>query len=481
MKQLLLLVMISLPILSQAQDCNCASNFQWAKTIIEENDAGFAFTLENKGESAYEKHNEIFEEKVKTIKNLEECRQTIYEWLTFFRTGHIGIGIINQQGGQSGEVPNPEDISMQFKDWEKLPIDLPKFRQYLEAKKEHDYEGIWSSPPYEIGIKKVGDEYLGFIIEADGVWWKKGQVKLRINKDNETTFYMRDHSAQNFDDTKVLGNNYLQAGFIGLQRTFPELKTDEKVEKYLKAMSTRSPYFERVDDQTVLLRIPTFTGSEKKNIDAVIEANRELILKTPNLIIDLRNNGGGSDNSFNELLPLLYTNPIRTVGVEMYSTPLNNQRMLDFINKEEYGFDEAGKKWAQKSYDKLSKRLNEFVMMNQYPVTVTSYDTVYPYPRNIGIIINENNASTTEQFLLAAKQSKKVKLYGTTTAGILDISNMYFVNSPCDEFQLGYSLSKSMRIPHMTIDDKGIQPDYYMDNDIPGHEWVEYVSEIMKE
>ena len=181
------------------------------------------------------------------------------------------------------------------------------------------------------------------------------------------------------------------------------------------------------------------------------------------------------------VLPLLYTNPIRTVGVEMYSTPLNNQRMLDFINKEEYGFDEAGKKWAQKSYDKLSKRLNEFVMMNQYPVTVTTYDTIYPYPKNIGIIINENNASTTEQFLLAAKQSKKVKLYGTTTAGILDISNMYFVNSPCDEFQLGYSLSKSMRIPHMTIDDKGIQPDYYMDNDIPGHEWVEYVSEIMKE
>ena len=141
MKQLLLLVMISLPILSQAQDCNCASNFQWAKTIIEENDAGFAFTLENKGESAYEKHNEIFEEKVKTIENLEECRQTIYEWLTFFRTGHIGIGIINQQGGQSGEAPNPEDISMQFKDWEKLPIDLPKFKKYLEAKKEHDYEG----------------------------------------------------------------------------------------------------------------------------------------------------------------------------------------------------------------------------------------------------------------------------------------------------------------------------------------------------
>ena len=75
MKHLVLLVMIGLPILSQAQDCDCSSNFQWAKTIIEENDAGFAFTLENKGESAYEKHNEIFEEKVKSIKDLNECSQ----------------------------------------------------------------------------------------------------------------------------------------------------------------------------------------------------------------------------------------------------------------------------------------------------------------------------------------------------------------------------------------------------------------------
>jgi len=95
-------------------------------------------------------------------------------------------------------------------------------------------------------------------------------------------------------------------------------------------------------------------------------------------------------------------------------------------------------------------------MLNKFPVRKTTLDTVYEYPKNIGIIINENNGSTTEQFLLAAKQSKKVKLFGTTTMGVLDISNMHFVQSPCEEFKLGYCLSKSMRIPHMTIDNKGI-------------------------
>jgi C-terminal processing protease CtpA/Prc len=108
-------------------------------------------------------------------------------------------------------------------------------------------------------------------------------------------------------------------------------------------------------------------------------------------------------------------------------------------------------------------------------------DEILPYPKNIGIIINNKNGSTAEQFLLAAKQSKKVKLFGTTTAGVLDISNMYFVESPCKEFKLGYSLSKSLRIPDMEIDGKGIQPDYYIDKSIPQYDWVNYVNEILNE
>jgi hypothetical protein len=78
---------------------------------------------------------------------------------------------------------------------------------------------------------------------------------------------------------------------------------------------------------------------------------------------------------------------------------------------------------------------------------------------------------------LAAKQSKKVKLFGTITLGLLDISNIYSVKSPCNEFELYYSLSRSMRIPEMTIDNKGIQPDYYIDKSVPKYKWIDFVNE----
>ena len=158
--------------------------------------------------------------------------------------------------------------------------------------------------------------------------------------------------------------------------------------------------------------------------------------------------------------------------------------MLDlYENYEKYGISKEDREYLKKAYDKLNSNLGKFVTIQGNDdgeiISEQKLDKVLPFPKNIGIIINENNGSTTEQFLLAAKQSKKVKLFGTTTMGVLDISNMYFIDSPCKEFKLGYSLSKSLRIPDMAIDEKGLQPDYYIDKSIPDYKWIDFVSGIL--
>jgi len=53
---------------------------------------------------------------------------------------------------------------------------------------------------------------------------------------------------------------------------------------------------------------------------------------------------------------------------------------------------------------------------------------------------------------------------------------MYNVKFPCKEFKLAYALSKSMRIPEMAINDKGIQSDFYIDKVIPKYNWIDYAS-----
>ena len=481
MKKAISVLVLFLPLFSFAQDCDCKSTFEWVKKTIEENDAGFEFVVNKKGKEVYEQHSQIIAEKVTILKNPVDCANSIREWLGFFRSGHISFQQINQQPTETVKEPNDQEIIDGYRDWEKIEVDLNMFNTYLSQKEKHDFEGIWNFGSYTIGIKKEGDQYLGFVIEADGVYWTKGQIKFKIDKDLSATYYMKDHSAKKISSVNPLGNNYLEIGTVLLERIAPSIAPEPEFERYIKAISAEDPYFERINNKTVFLRIPRFWGPVKSKIDSVISVNKSTILASPNLIIDLRNNGGGSDRNYSELLPILYTNPIRVVGMEYLSTPLNNQRMLDFIHKSEYGFNQEEKEWAQKSYDTLSKYVGEFVNLDGQVVTETTFDTIFEKPKNIGIIINEGIGSTTEQFLLAAKQSKKVKLYGTTTSGVLDISNMYYLKSPCEEFELEYSLSKSMRIPEMTIDDIGIQPDYYIDKEIPKYEWINFVTEILDE
>ena len=461
-----------------AQNCSCADNFVWIKATIENNDAGFQYVIDKKGEEEYKKHNEIFSEKVKTIKGKEECAETLSNWLKFFRAGHLGIWV-NADENKKEKGTHDKNKKL-FQNWETYPYQEKEFNSYLVNIKEPSLEGIWVNPQYTIGIRKVKNEFVGFIIEGDNIYWSKGQIKFKINEENGkqiATYYMKDHSAKTFNDIELLGNNFLQIGFSSFKRVKPTFPSDKKLEIYFRFITTAVPLFEKLTDKTAILRIPSFDGSEKKLIDSIIDANRNIITQTENLIIDLRDNGGGSDVSYKKIIPFIYTNPIRTVGVEFLSTTLNNQKMAGFANDPD--FSEEDKKWAKVSLEKLNKHIGEFISLDSSIVDIEKFDSVYTYPKNVGIIINENNGSTTEQFLLSARQSKKVKLFGTTTVGVLDISNMYLINSPCNDLKLGYSLSRSRRIPDMTIDSKGIQPDFYIDKTISKYDWIDFVNKIL--
>ena len=470
-------VTIALAYSAQGQTCNCESNFEWVKKTFEENDAGFQYIIDKKGQATYDTHNQLMLQKINATKTLSECTELLGEWLTFFRKGHLWIEQLKY------ETPSISQTSDEPEMWSG---DVSQFVNYINALKDAEYEGIWEIGPDKIGIKKEGINYIGFIVETKLNTWKPGQVKLRITQDGDelkTTYIGASFSIIESRDTKLFGKNLMQIApqLNILKRLSPVI--DDPLENHFNTLFSRNPYLEELNTTTLYLRIPSFGDESKSAIDKVLTDNKEKILKMENLIIDIRNNGGGSDESYSGLLPFLYTNSIRSVSVEFLSTIQNNQRLLDFATKQEYQeyFDEAARAQIKEHYEKLQARLGEFVRLSSNEVSITKYDTVYNYPKNIGIIINENNGSTAEQFLLAAKQSKKVKLFGTTTFGALDISNMYFVDSPCNDFRLHYCLSRSLRIPDMAIDNIGLQPDYYLDKTVPENKWVEFVSDILNQ
>ena len=465
---------------SKGQTCACESNFEWVKKTFEENDAGFQYIIDKKGQAAYNLHNQLMLDKIRNAKTMQECTEFLEEWLYFFRMCHIGIEHLAKEA--------PFSLNEKEKDiYELWEGDISKFEEYINSKEEIDYEGIWKARGAKIGIKKEGANYIGFIIESEVDRWKKQRLVLfrieQAGKKLKTIFYTYDPrgdygTPRDYGTPEFVGNNHLIIGsYLLLTRVSPRYYEDPLIEDYLKKTTRREPCVEELSTNTLYLRIPSFDPDEMKAINKVIAANKRKILKTENLIIDLRDNGGGSDVSFQKLLPLIYTNPIHVVSAEFLSTPLNVQMLLDVATSKENNI--LNRQMAKKMAKKMQGRLGEFVNLSNDTIVTYRRKTVYQYPEHVGIIINNECASTTEQFLLLARQSAKVKLFGADTFGCLDISNVNCVESPCKEFELCYGTSRDLRIQDMAIDGIGIPPDYYIDETIPQYKWVEFVNEIL--
>jgi C-terminal processing protease CtpA/Prc len=251
---------------------------------------------------------------------------------------------------------------------------------------------------------------------------------------------------------------------LGSMRFINHSKIENEIERKMSDIS--EPFFYELSDYTTILKIPSFNLDQKPLIDKKIEQNKEKILSHKNLIIDLRNNGGGGDNSWKELIPIIYTNPIKTVGVEYLSTGLNREYLLQnlsFIQRIVLrGF-----------IKKLKSNDGQFVVRDS--VYTTELDEVLPNPQNIVVVVDDVCGSSVEQFLLAAKQSEKVRIYGKQTYGALDVSNVTSVLSPDGCFRLGYCTTRTLRPEKDRIDDIGIKPDVEINDSIPGHKWMEFI------
>ena len=187
----------------------------------------------------------------------------------------------------------------------------------------------------------------------------------------------------------------------------------------------------------------------------------------PNLVLDLRGNGGGADYTFNPLLPYVYTDPVKLIGVSLWSTDATINGWKKYL--EDKDMSEENKKEISNIVAQLEANKDKWVSSSDDRV-ISNYKKL-PSPAKIVILIDKGCASTTEQFLLFARQSSKVILVGENTSGTLDYSNVVRANFSCMPYILGYSSSRSRRLDvNQGIDNIGIKPDHYL---TPKDDWIQ--------
>lgn len=454
---------------AQKQNCNCSQSLEKLVAKIESEYPGFA--EKTKDTLLYNSLKANLKNETATVSD-DDCLPVLKKYISFFKDRHIWL-LPNEQLQNNSSANNiHSDI---FK------INIKKFKKQLLSSND-PLEGIWKNDGYEIGIKKIKpNEYVGFIITADSRYWKPNEIKFRLFNDGRFEYKMQDHSL-NKGTYKLY-----EDGLLYFKEILTELvKQQPNIVLSAEEISNRTNelngfYCKRLTAKTAILKLSNFSYPFVDVIEKLIDKNQNLLQNSENLIIDLRGNGGGTTDAFQKLLPYIITNPVRYIGSEHLSTP-------SFINgMKKYRATLADHEKNQKEIEDIENKLRileanpgKFVNFSGSAVEIDTIKSETRSPRQIIFLTDKKIGSAAEFLLLIAKQSKKVKLMGTPTSGVLDYANVYrFDDFLCSNYQLYLPTYRSFRLPDYPIDNIGIQPDIYVDQTIQN--WEEFAIQYLEQ
>jgi len=222
----------------------------------------------------------------------------------------------------------------------------------------------------------------------------------------------------------------------------------------------RAPRFRVLSARTSLLTLPSFGDHYARPIAQLVAAHRRAIVSRPYLIVDVRRNGGGSDRSYGPLLPLVAANVTRTPNAEFLATPANIAASEAVCKLPEVLAADCLRFMSPVIEAMKAAPTGTFVLpTGERPVDIDLPRHVLAKPRWVAVLIDGRCGSSCEEFVLAVRQSFKVKTFGRPTAGSLDYSNLRPHDLPSGKRRLFYATSRSLRLPANPIDAAGIAPD----------------------
>ena len=441
--------------LTKGQTNECIKDFDFLVQKIKANYPGYSDKVTMKTAPELVKLEQELRKKIQLYP--DSCRKYLSIYADWFKDHHLRISGLRSS---SNAIISKPELKYNFISADSLKM--------LQSKKNTP-EGIWHSYRGNIAIIKSsnGRDFVGVSISYQH--YKENQIVFTLTQEQSGEYSLISYPYYyNFRPNSGKASIRLNDNVIELhddtrlvRKTNSETYDNALLISYIPEYPNGSniyPLAMQLSDSTFYLRINSF-GDELGN--KLTKKHWKEITSSPNLIIDIRNNRGGQDNFYSLLSDLIYTQPYESKGIEWYSTKNIIKMYEDALKNGEIRDGEEGIRWTKTLITEMKKNIGGFVI---HPMMgkdkIVSKDTVYAYPKRVGIIINQGNASSAEQFILTAKYSYKVKLFGNeNTAGVLDYSNTMNENLPSKKYELIFPISRSRRLPKNPIDYVGIAPE----------------------
>ena len=219
-----------------------------------------------------------------------------------------------------------------------------------------------------------------------------------------------------------------------------------------------SDTFCRVDENTFLIRYTSCAWSSKR-VRWTKKAVRTFRKSgCENLILDLRGNHGGADQTSRAFLELLFDHDGYHPGCELRNTSTNVKLLRKAAPKD---------KQLLERLDACERSEEEYPVLFQD--RAIHYDRVSPVPRKAAVIIDNHTASNAESLILDLRSmSDRVLVFGKDPSlGCHDYMNPMTFEFSKRDYRFNIPVCRTLGAPENGIDATGIIPDVIIDSPYP--------------
>ena len=455
---------------AQSNQCNCESVFNFVSTTVEENSASYQHQVVELG--GLERYNKFKKELTILSKNYntqKECSGLLALYLSFINDSHQWVSLTNPY--YPFKTFNDTIAVKKF-----LNENVENYPLVDAEVLNKNMEGNWiSTGGLKIQIQKnntKGRSYVGLMRDAVSYYAKEGDVRIDFYETAEgLKAILWDYGLK-----PTIYPVELKDGILKFGRAFIFVNNEEDVAKKEPFELDKKTYFKKLNDETNYLRIHSFDYYNKKNIDSILLQKHQQLTTTKNLIIDIRNNPGGTDLAYQNILKYIFDKT-------SYKNPLASSvwgSKDNFKSYEETVYFGAENKQDSLEYEKefqeLAKYKGTFEPLN---FDIEKIDEIFPFPKKVFIITNRNNASTAEGFVINALKSGKVTTIGENTGGVMSYAEWRRVDIPDFPAWISVTRKKVQTENNVVYEKKGLPPNINIE-EIPESEWIDYILELIK-
>ncbi len=442
------------------QQCDCLSQLSFVINYYEQNNPAFQKIKVNPAShKLYLREVQKIKKEAGSLSAIDPCIISLDRYVGLLKDHHSEIGF-NLKRTDLGTQEKIADFkkSASYRGYTKVKIDTAQLIPLLQSKKAADIEGIYSNGSSIIfGIfqqDKNPDHYIGVVLRENKLL-DVGHVLLELNRTQENSYNVTYNiGLLGFNFQKIFKSQRIENGLIpgfGFSKTNPR--------------STKKEYeFKMLNDSTNYIRVSSFDAKLTDELDSFYRQVDKEIRDKPYLVVDIRNNGGGSERSYFNLLAYAYTKPLKLDSALVWVSPENIKR-----------YEEA----APGNHTRLIERMKtakpfSFIPQTEESTNTWALDSATIYPKKIALLYDRGTASSGEGLIVYFKQSDKVITIGENSGGYMGYGNVMTAQTPCEQFTIRSTTTRYFEKSQYEF--VGVEPMYKVSRD---QDWIKYAQELL--